>query len=118
MPYTILNILKNCNIEKALEQSAGLLITEADEIKNNNSVKLCFWKQTKKYCNTTFSVRNTACPENFDIRIHKKKIEKSTLVSSLKALKLIVDLCMLCLIKKNPHLLRVWDRMNLEVSLM
>ncbi|XP_032091126.1 protein TOPAZ1 isoform X1 [Thamnophis elegans] len=80
LPYTILNILKNCNIETALEQSACLLITEANVPKNNNSVKLCFWKQTKKYCNTTFSITNTACLENFDIRILEKKIEKSALV--------------------------------------
>ncbi|XP_058038707.1 protein TOPAZ1 [Ahaetulla prasina] len=80
LPYTILNTLKNCNIETALEQFACLLITEANVIKNKNSVKLCFWKQTKKYCNTIFSITNSACPENFDIRILEKKIEKSTLV--------------------------------------
>ncbi|XP_039192234.1 protein TOPAZ1 isoform X2 [Crotalus tigris] len=80
LPHTILNTLKDCNIETTLEQSACLLITEAIEIKNNNSVRLCFWKQTNKYCNAIFSITNITCPENFDIRILEKKIEKSALV--------------------------------------
>ncbi|KAM6452246.1 protein TOPAZ1 isoform 1-T1 [Liasis olivaceus] len=77
---TIVNTLKDCNIETPLKQSACLPITESDEIKSNNSISPYFWRETKIYCDANFSVTNNKCPEHFDIKVAEKKIEKNALV--------------------------------------